>query len=329
MGAIDIHTHLMPRDWPDLAARYGGSRWPRLVRDAQGGCTLYVGDAFNRILQPNAFEPGPRLADCDRLGIERQVLSPAPPLFCYWADGKASAEFFRIQNDAIAAAVAAHPARFIGAGGIPLQAPELAVREMERAVRQLGFRCIEIGTSVEGRDLDDEALVPVWEAAVALDVPLFVHPAGVLAAERFRRHNLPLVAGNPLETALAMTRVVYGGLVERFPRLRWCFAHGGGAFAFILGRIDHGWDVLPEGRAAIPRPPGEYARHFWVDSLTHSPAALRFVADVFGADKVVLASDYPFRMGHADPVAALDAAGLPAPARVGILEANARAFLGL
>jgi aminocarboxymuconate-semialdehyde decarboxylase len=330
VGAIDVHTHFMPPGWEDLAARYGGTRWPRLVRDAQGGCTLYIGDTFNRNLGPNSFEPAARIADIDRLGVQRQLLSPPPPLFTYWADGKASAEFCRIQNDAIAAAVAAHPSRFLGAATLPLQAPDLAVREMERARRELGFRCIEICTNVEGRDLDDDALTPVWEAALALDLAIFVHPgAPVLGAERFRRHNLPLVAGNPLETALAMTRIVYGGIVERFPDLRWCFAHGGGAFAFALGRIDHGWNVMPEGRAAIARPPSEYARRFWVDSLTHSPAVLRFVVDTFGADHVVLASDYPYRMGYEDPIRALDAAGLAPAVRERILEPNALAFLGM
>jgi aminocarboxymuconate-semialdehyde decarboxylase len=126
-----------------------------------------------------------------------------------------------------------------------------------------------------------------------------------------------------------MIRIVYGGIVERFPGLRWCFAHGGGAFAFTLGRVDHGWNVMPDGRAAIPRPPSEYARRFWVDSLTHSPAALRFVVDTFGADHVVLGSDYPFRMGEDDPIRALDAAGLAPGVRERILEPNARAFLGL
>jgi aminocarboxymuconate-semialdehyde decarboxylase len=330
MGAIDVHTHLLPPDWPDLAARYGGTRWPRLVRDAAGGCALYLGGTFNRALTPSALDAAARLPDLERLGVERQVLSPPPPLFCYWAEGPAAAEFCRIQNDHIAAAVAAHPDRFLGAATLPLQAPDLAVRELERVVSALGFRCIEVGTSVDGRDLDDPSLAPVWEAAAALDVAVFVHPAmPVVGAERLRRPNLSLIAGNPLETALAMSRLVYGGVVERWPALRWCFAHGGGAFALILGRLDHGWQVVPEARSAIPRPPQEYARTFWVDSLTHSPAALRFAVDTFGAGRVVLGSDYPFRMGTAAPVAALDSAGLTPEVRAAVLEHNARKFLGL
>jgi aminocarboxymuconate-semialdehyde decarboxylase len=151
----------------------------------------------------------------------------------------------------------------------------------------------------------------------------------VLGAERFQRYNLPLVLANPLETALTITRVIYGGLLDRWPRLRWCFAHAGGAFAFVLGRVDRGWDVMAEGRAAVGKPPSAYARRFWVDSITHSASALRLVLDTHGADRVVLGSDYPFRMGYDDPIAALDEAKLDGPTRQRILTANAEAFLGL
>jgi aminocarboxymuconate-semialdehyde decarboxylase len=158
--------------------------------------------------------------DLDRLGIERQVLSPPPLMFCYWADAAAAAEFCCLHNDAIAEVVAAHPSRFLGAAIVPLQAPALAVKELERVARQ-GFRCVEIGSSVDGRDLDDPALGPVWDAADSLNLALFVHPAApVLGIDRVRRYNLPLVLGNPLETALAITRVIYGGLLDRWPRLR-------------------------------------------------------------------------------------------------------------
>jgi aminocarboxymuconate-semialdehyde decarboxylase len=295
MGAIDVHTHILPRGWDDFLARHTDTRWPRVVREAGGGCALHRGIERDRGLTEQVFDPAVRMADLDRLGIERQLLSPPPLMFCYWAEPGAAAEFCRLHNDAIAAVVAAHPARFLGAAIVPLQSPDLAVKELERAAR-FGFRCVEIGSSVDGRDLDDEALHPVWEAASALDVALFVHPAApVLGAERF---NLPLVLGNPLETALTITRVIYGGLLDRWPRLRWCFAHAGGAFAFVLGRVERGWHVMGEGKAAVASPPSTYARRFWVDSITHSPPGLRLVIDTHGADRVVLGSDYPFRMGY-------------------------------
>jgi aminocarboxymuconate-semialdehyde decarboxylase len=329
MGAIDVHTHILPRGWDAFLARHADARWPRIVREEGGGCALLRGTVRDRGLTEHVFDAAVRVEDLDRLGIERQLLSPPPLMFCYWAEPPAATEFCRLHNDAIAGVVAARPSRFLGAAIVPLQAPAAAVGELERAVG-MGFRCAEIGSSVDGRDLDDESLFPVWEAAAALDVALFVHPAApVLGASRLARYDLPLVLGNPLETAVAMTRIIYGGLLDRWPQLRWCFGHGGGAFPYVLGRVDRGWEVMPEGRAAIPRRPSEYAPRLWVDSLTHSARALRFALDTHGPDRVVLGSDYPFRMGVDDPVAALDETPLDAATRWRILETNAQEFLGL
>src|SRR5262245_53671702 len=326
-GAIDVHTHVLPPRWDDWAARFGGTGWPRLVGDPTTQCQLFLGDTFNRNLGPDAFDPVRRIADMDKAGIERQVLSPPPPLFCYWADGAAAAEFCRMQNDNIAAIVARHPDRFVGAGGLPLQSPDLAVKELERVASALRFPCVEIGSNVEGLDLDEAGLEPVWEAAAALDVALFVHPtAPVIGGTRFRRYNLMQSLAFPLETALCMTRLIYGGVVARWPRLRWCFAHGGGAFAFTLGRVDHGWDVTAEGRASIAEKPSEHLRGIYVDTLTHSPRALRLVLDALGEERVVLGSDYPFRMGTRDPVGALAPLALGPGALGRLPRAHARAF---
>jgi aminocarboxymuconate-semialdehyde decarboxylase len=329
-GTIDVHTHILPAGWEDFAARHGGDRWPRLVGDPSARCQLFVGQTFNRNLGPESFDPARRLEDMDRRGIARQVLSPAPPLFCYWAPGPAAAEWCRMVNDSIAESVARHPDRFLGAGGLPLQAPDLAVKELERVAGTLRFPAVEIGASVQGRDLDDPALVPVWEAATALGLAVFVHPqAPVVAQDRVQRQNLTQVIGFPLETALCMTRLIFGGVLERWPALRWCFAHGGGAFASVVARLDHGWEVMDEAHAAIPRRPSEYARRVWVDSLTHSARALGLVLETFGRERVVLGSDYPFRLGTDDPVAALEPAGLDADLRRRLLRDNALAFLGI
>jgi aminocarboxymuconate-semialdehyde decarboxylase len=329
-GPIDVHTHIFAPGWPDFAARYGGDRWPRLEGDPATGCALYIGATFNRRLTPHAFDPQRRIEDMDRTGVDRQLLSPAPPTFCYWAPGDAAAEWCRMQNDAIADIVRRHPTRLIGAGGLPLQAPDRAVKELGRVRTSLGFPAIEVGANVAGRDLDDASLDPVWEAAAALGVAVFVHPqAPILGDDRFRKNNLTQVAGFPLETALAMTRVVFGGVLDRWPTVRWCFAHGGGAFAYILPRLDKGWEALDEPRAAIGTRPSEYAGRVWVDSLTLSPRVLAFAFETFGPTRVVLGSDYPFTMGTADPVGALDPLRLDAATRRRIVSDNARDFLGL
>jgi aminocarboxymuconate-semialdehyde decarboxylase len=329
-GAIDVHTHILPPGWADFAERFGGDRWPRLVGDPAGRCQLYVGSRFNRHLGPSAFDPARRIEDMDRRGIARQLLSPAPPLFCYWAPAEAAAEWCRLVNDAIAAAVSRHPDRFLGAGGLPLQSPDLAVEELERVAGTFRFPAVEIGASVGGRDLDDPALDPVWDAVAALGVAVFVHPqAPVAGQDRVERQNLTQVIGFPLETALCLSRLIFGGVLRRWPGIRWCFSHAGGAFAAIAGRLDHGWRVMDEAHAAIPEAPSHYARRVWVDSITHSPRALALVLDTFGHDRVVLGSDYPFALGTEDPRAALAAAGLSPDLERRLIRDNALAFLGL
>jgi aminocarboxymuconate-semialdehyde decarboxylase len=266
----------------------------------------------------------------DKTGVDRQLLSPAPPTFCYWAPGPAAAEWCRMQNDAIAELVSRSPGRFLGAGGLPLQAPDLAVKELERVATVLRFPAVEIGANVGGNDLDDPSLAPVWDAAAALGIAIFVHPqAPILGDPRFRKNNLTQVAGFPLETALAMTRVIFGGVLDRWPSVRWCFAHGGGAFAYILPRLDQGWKAIADAKQALAQPPSAYARRVWVDSLTLSPKVLAFALDTFGPERIVLGSDYPFKMGVDDPVSALDALALDAATRQRLTVDNARQFLAL
>lgn len=329
LEGIDIHTHIFAPGWPDFAARHGGDRWPRLEGDPAAGCRLFLGATFNRNLTPHAFDPDRRLEDMDRTKVALQLLSPAPPTFCYWAPPAAGAEWHRMQNDVIAGIVARHPRRFLGAGGLPLQAPDLAVKELER-VTALGFPAVEIAASVEGRDLDDQSLEPVWTAAADLGVAILVHPqAPILGDGRFRKNNLTQVAGFPLETALAMTRVIVGGVLERWPGIRWCFAHGGGAFPYILPRLDKGWHVVEQAHAAMPEPPSQYVRRVWIDSLTHSPRVLAFALETFGSDRIVLGSDYPFKLGVDDPVAELDRLSLDPSVRRRLVVDNARDLLRL
>jgi aminocarboxymuconate-semialdehyde decarboxylase len=327
---IDVHTHIVPEGWEDWAARFGGDRWPSLVRHDACRATIMTGSQFFRNVDDRSWSPERRIVDMDRLGIDRQALSPPPVMFCYWADAGANAAFARLQNESVAAVVARHPARFVGMATVPLQDPDLAVSELRHCRERLGLRAVEIGSCPAGRDFDDPALFVFFEACAALDVAVFVHPASPLVGqERLTKYYFPLIVGNPLETALAASKLIYGGVLERLPALRVCFAHGGGAFPFTLARLDHGWKVRPEGPAAIPRPPREYARQLYFDSLTLSAANLKFLVQQFGADRVVIGSDYPFDMGSDDPVAALGEAELPAAAREQIEAGTAVRFLGL
>jgi aminocarboxymuconate-semialdehyde decarboxylase len=326
---IDLHTHIVPEGWEDWATRYGGGQWPRLLRHDACRGTILTGSQFFRDVDDRSWSPPRRLEDMDRLGIDRQVLSPPPVMFCYWAEAKACQGFARMQNENVAAIAARHPARFAGMATVPLQDPALAVEELAHCRERLGLRAVEIGTCPGGRDFDDPALFPFFEAARDLGMAVFVHPATPLVGqERLTRYYFPLIVGNPLETALAISKLIYGGVLERLPDLRIGFAHGGGAFPFTLARLDHGWHVRPEGPAAIPKEPRAYARRLFFDSLTLSPANLRFLVQELGVDRVVLGSDYPFDMGDPDPVASLGAAGFEAQVRAAIEGENAARFLG-
>jgi aminocarboxymuconate-semialdehyde decarboxylase len=328
--AIDIHTHLIPPGWEDWATKFGGERWPRLVEHDACRATIMTGEAFFRDVDDRSWSATRRIDDMDRLGIGYQALSPPPVMFCYWADARATEAFARMQNENVAAVVARHPTRFVGMATVPLQDCALAVKELRHCRERLGLRAVEIGSCPAGRDFDDPELFPFFESCAELVMAVFVHPAVPLVGqERLTKYYFPLIVGNPLETALAASKLIYGGVLERLPTLRVCFAHGGGAFPFTLARLDHGWRVRPEGPAAIPRPPREYARQLYFDSLTLSGANLAFLVEQFGADHVVIGSDYPFDMGSADPVGALADAGLSEAARAQIETATARRFLGL
>lgn len=324
---IDVHAHIVPPRWKDMRTRYPGD-WPRIVHDRPGFATLLRGDRPFRAVTDKLFDPGRRIADMDRLGVDRQLLSPPPDMFCYWADPSGAAEFARRQNDHIASVVAAHPDRFYGAGTLPLQDPDLAVKELTRARRELGLHAIALGTHVNGTLLSDGRLVPVLEAAARLDTPIFVHPvAPALGADRAPSTYYAVTIGYPLDTALTIYALLFSGSLERSPRLRFCFAHGGGAFALLLARLDHGWRALPEARSETSKSPSESLAAVYVDSITHDRAALRFLVDTLGAERVVMGSDYPFDMGVADPVASL--LGLSEVARSQIADASARTFLGV
>jgi aminocarboxymuconate-semialdehyde decarboxylase len=329
-AAIDVHTHLIPPGWEDWATKFGGERWPRLVEHDACRATIMTGEQFFRDVDDRSWSAARRIEEMDRMGVGLQALSPPPVMFCYWAEARATEAFARMQNENVAAVVARHPRRFVGMATVPLQDPALAVKELRHCREQLGLRAVEIGSCPGGRDFDDLELFPFFEACAELDVAVFVHPAAPLVGqERLTKYYFPLIVGNPLETALAASKLIYGGVLERLPDLRVCFAHGGGAFPFTLARLDHGWKVRPEGPAAIPRPPREYARRLYFDSLTLSAVNLKFLVEQFGAERVVIGSDYPFDMGSADPLGAVDEATLPASAREHIAHGAARRFLGL
>ncbi|MGF9909672.1 amidohydrolase family protein [Brevibacillus porteri] len=302
---VDFHTHIIPEDIPNLAERFHGERWPILHRTCTCGANIMVGGKVFREVTDQVWDPQKRIHDMQREGVDMQVLSPIPVTFSYWAPAAEAEVMARIQNDFIAETVNQHPNHFIGLGTVPLQDTEAAIREMDRCMHELGHRGIEIGTNVNGNNLDDPGLIPFFEMCQTWDVPLFVHPWETLGRERMPRHNLMYTVGMPSETALAAASLILGGVIEKFPRLKICFAHGGGSFPYILPRLDQGWKVWPHLRLT-DQPPSVYAKQFYFDSLTYDPLNIPYMMKRFGEDRIMMGSDYPFLLRETPPGDVID-----------------------
>ncbi|MFL6595449.1 MAG: amidohydrolase family protein [Chthoniobacterales bacterium] len=343
---IDLHTHILPREWPDLDAKFGYPGFVRLEHYKPCCARMMKDGRVFREITDNNWEPTRRIEEMDATGVTMQVLSTVPVMFSYWAKPHDALELSRLLNDHIADVARAHPMRFSGFGTVPLQDPELAARELERCVRELGLRGIEIGTHVDAnehchgpecRNLDDRGLDVIWKTAEELDAAIFVHPWDMIGKTRMPKYWLPWLVGMPAETCLAICCMIFGGVFERFPKLRVAFAHGGGSFPFTIGRIEHGFDVRPDLVAvdnkvnprtylASERTPAR----FYVDSLVHDPAALRMLLSTFGAERVALGSDYPYPLGEAHPGELIESLGdISAADRMRLLGGTAREFLRL
>lgn len=328
---IDLHTHILPRQWPDLRERYGYGGWVRLEHTCDGCARMLIDDEFFREIQADCWDPDVRLADCDRDGVNVQVLSTVPVMFSYGARPRDTLDLSRLLNDHLAGVCADHPDRFTGLGTVPMQDAGLAVRELERCVTELRLPGIQIGSHVNGANLDDPAIFPVLEAAAALGAAVFVHPWDMIGRERMPRYWLPWLVGMPAETALAICSLLFGGVLDRLPELRIAFAHGGGAFPFTLGRIEHGFRMRPDLCAtASSTCPGDHVGRFYVDSLVHDARALRYLLEVMGPRRVAMGSDYPFPLGERPPgglIETLD--GISEADRGMLLGGTALEFLGL
>jgi aminocarboxymuconate-semialdehyde decarboxylase len=330
MRSIDVHTHLLPPELPRWSEKFGYGGFIRLEPSARHRCARMVRDdgTFFREVEANAWDPIERLRDCESHEVGVQVLSTVPVMFGYWIPKPEHAlDVARFLNDHLASVCREHPRRFVGLGTVPLQAPELATSELERCVRDLGLAGIQIGSHAGPRNLDAPELFPVLRRASELGAAVFVHPWDMMGQERMPKYWLPWLVGMPAEVSQAICSVIFGGVLERLPALRLCFAHGGGAFPGTFGRIQHGYDARPD-LCGIDnaRPPRDYLGRFWVDSLVHDARALRFVLGTFGEDKVVLGSDYPFPLGEDRPGTLIRSLE-EAPARKLLVE-NALAWLG-
>jgi len=318
MRSIDIHTHVLPPELPRW-----GQGFIRLERIDECRARLVRDDgALFREIGSNCWDPEVRLRECSEAGVGVQVLSTVPVLFSYHARSEQGRDVARFLNDHIAGLCRAHPRRFIGLGTLPMQAPELAARELDRCVQDLGLAGVQIGSHVNHWNLSDPALFPVFARAAELGAAIFVHPWDMMGQDRMQKYWLPWLVGMPAEVSLAICSVIFGGVLERLPALRIAFAHGGGSFPGTLGRIEHGFEARPDLVAVDnPKPPSAYLNRIYVDSLVHSRRALQLVLATFGHERVAVGSDYPFPLGEKFPGSLIASMSL-APAVVDRLRAG-------
>lgn len=324
-GVIDVHTHYVPKGWPDLG---GGRPWFRL--DSEREATIMVGSREFRRIRSDCWDAATRLADMDADGVDLQVVSPTPVFFGYDTPADEAEKVSAIFNDLALEVCAPAGGRLVPFCQVPLQNTDAACRELERSVAA-GHTGVEIGNHVGDRDLDDAGIVTFLHHAADLGVPVFVHPWDMANSPRLDRWMAQWLTGMPSETHLSIISLILGGVFDRVPdSLRICFAHGGGSFAFWLGRFENAWHQRNDVIGTSEKPPSAYVDRFSVDSVVFTPTALRTLVDTLGPTQVMVGSDYPYPLGERPAGAVVTKSDfLDAAARDAILSGNARRFLGL
>jgi aminocarboxymuconate-semialdehyde decarboxylase len=304
---IDIHCHYLNRDAAAKVAPLNPAQYEPQIKFANA-LTREVNQKQMQDRGPKLSTIELRLKDMDRMGIDIQAVSPAPQQTYYWTEPGLGAELARQINDRLAEIVATWPERFVALGTVPLQNVDLAVNELERCVKQLGLRGVEINPNVAGRELTDPGLNldRFFAKARELDIVIFMHPIGFTQGERLADHYFNNVIGNPLDTTLGASRLIFDGVMERHPGLKVVLPHAGGFLAHYWARMDHAWRARADCRTVIKKAPSGYLRKFYFDTIAFDPEMLRNLVDKFGAAQVLLGTDYPFDMGEEDPVGFID-----------------------
>ncbi|MBC2905479.1 amidohydrolase family protein [Streptomyces cupreus] len=306
---VDVHAHVLLPEVDALVADLPGHAEAKALDTRRNGpASLAVSGPMVAARIPRLTDVGARLAAMDAQGVDIQLVSPSPSHYHPWADEETAEKLYRLANEATAAHCAQAPKQLYGLGLVPLQHPLQAVRALEHALEQ-GLLGVEISSHAPGRELSDPAYEPLWARAEETGAILFLHPFGCTLDERLDRWYLSNTVGQPTENAVALSHLIFSGVLDRHPELTLIAAHGGGYLPTHIGRSDHAWSVRPDAQSCA-REPSSYLRQVYFDSLVHDPHVLRELVRVAGPDRVLLGSDFPFDMGTEDPLGALRAARL-------------------
>ncbi|MFI5793753.1 amidohydrolase family protein [Streptomyces sp. NPDC051677] len=323
---VDVHAHvLLPQVEEAVAGRAGLAEARALDARRNGSAALAVNGPMVGARAPRLTDVAVRLAAMDAQGVDVQLVSPSPSHYHYWAGPQLAERICRLANEGVAAHCAKAPGRLHGLGLVPLQHPDLAVPLLDHALDE-GLLGVEISSHAPGRELSDPAYEPLWSRARERGALLFLHPFGCTLDERLDRWYLSNTVGQPTENAVALSHLIFSGVLDRHPDLRLIAAHGGGYLPTHLGRSDHAWRVRPDAQGCS-REPSSYLRQLYFDSLVHDPHVLRELLRAAGPERVLLGSDFPFDMGTDDPLGVLRAAGLPDADFHAVRGGNAAALL--
>lgn len=328
---IDAHAHYTSPEVFTVLEREPEAHGVELQKDAEGRQTIVfeTGLALRPMsLFPRMFDLDAQLAEMDENGIKMRVQSTWLDLVAYWLPLEKAARLNRLQNETMAQALSSHSTRFVGLATVPLQDGKTAADELRYAMETLGLRGAMIGSHANEANFDEPFLEPFWEAAEALEAFILLHPFQIFAGERYSRYYLHNIVGNPLETTLAASSLIFGGVLARYPGLRICLSHGGGFLPYQISRLDRAFEALPLARERLDTPPGEFLRSFYYDSITFDTTSLTFLIERVGAENVLLGSDFPFGMGDPNYRKHVDALGpLTSEAREAIMGGTAARLL--
>jgi aminocarboxymuconate-semialdehyde decarboxylase len=330
MPVVDVHAHGAPTETIERMRRLAPDAVPEIDRDGSMVFFRYASGVVNGPVPRGIVDIDHRIAGMDAAGVDYQVVSPRPQYFSFEVPGELGAQLASLTNEALVGMAETHPDRLGVMIALPMQAPSAAVDEIERLGSNRLVRGVLLDSNNGGVSLADARFAPVWEALERADLPVLIHPyqADVVGKERLGSHYLFNLIGNPVDSTIAIGDVVFGGLLDRYAGLRWGFVHGGGVAPYLLGRWDHGWQMRATTRELIPDAlPSELLRRCWFDTVTHSGAALQFLGETVGWDRIVLGTDYPFDMGVIDPVAFVGSAVADPDLRSAIVGTNQSAFL--